>query len=101
MHAQRRFRSTRRPHENSPHVEIGRKRAHYQAELEKHGHSIEGRDIPMARLLALGKTLNTESQAGQGKPQRRRSSFHVRSPQLPPNPGLYAEEQAEATAVGF
>lgn len=42
------------PH--SPHVEIGRKRAFYQAELEKHGFSIEGRVTPMARLLAVGET---------------------------------------------
>ncbi|MEE2776922.1 MAG: LLM class flavin-dependent oxidoreductase [Acidobacteriota bacterium] len=42
------------PH--SSHQEIGRKRAFYEEELTKHGHSIEGRDIPMARLLAVGTT---------------------------------------------
>lgn len=42
------------PH--SPHLEIGRKRAYYEAELRRHGHSIEGRDIPMARLLAVAPT---------------------------------------------
>lgn len=46
------------PH--SPHVEIGRKRAYYEAELQKHGFAIGDRDIPMARLLAVG---NTESEA--------------------------------------
>jgi alkanesulfonate monooxygenase SsuD/methylene tetrahydromethanopterin reductase-like flavin-dependent oxidoreductase (luciferase family) len=38
------------------HAEIARKRELYRTELEKHGHSIEGRDIPMARLLAIGET---------------------------------------------
>lgn len=42
------------PH--SPHIEIGRKRSYYEAELKKNGHSIKGRDIPMARLVAVGKT---------------------------------------------
>ena len=42
------------PH--SPHREIGRKRALYREVLEANGHSFEGRDIPMARLLAVAKT---------------------------------------------
>lgn len=42
------------PH--APHIEIGRKRAFYKAELERHGFSDEGRDIPMARLLAVAET---------------------------------------------
>jgi luciferase family oxidoreductase group 1 len=39
------------PH--SSHVEIARKRAFYREQLEAHGHSIEGREIPIARLLAI------------------------------------------------
>lgn len=42
------------PH--SSHAEIGRKRQSYVASLEKHGYSIAGRDIPVARLLAVAKT---------------------------------------------
>jgi len=42
------------PH--SSHAEIASKRELYRAELEKHGHSIAGRDLPMARLLAVAET---------------------------------------------
>ncbi|MCZ6544081.1 MAG: LLM class flavin-dependent oxidoreductase [Chloroflexi bacterium] len=42
------------PH--SSHAEIGRKREQYRQTLEAHGHSIEGRTIPVARLLALAET---------------------------------------------
>lgn len=42
------------PH--SSHLEIGRKREYYRTELEKHGHSISGRDTPMARLIAIAPT---------------------------------------------
>ena len=38
------------------HAEIGEQRALYQRELEAHGHSIEGREIPMARLIAIAPT---------------------------------------------
>ena len=42
------------PH--SSHAEIASKRELYRAELEKHGHSIAGRELPMARLLAVAET---------------------------------------------
>ena len=42
------------PH--ASHIEIGRKRAFYKSELEKHGFTDKGRDIPMARLLAIAET---------------------------------------------
>ncbi len=42
------------PH--STHAEIAGKRELYRSELEKHGFSIEGRDIPMARLLAVAES---------------------------------------------
>jgi alkanesulfonate monooxygenase SsuD/methylene tetrahydromethanopterin reductase-like flavin-dependent oxidoreductase (luciferase family) len=42
------------PH--SAHVEIARKRELYREKLEAHGHSFEGREIPMARLLAVAET---------------------------------------------
>jgi alkanesulfonate monooxygenase SsuD/methylene tetrahydromethanopterin reductase-like flavin-dependent oxidoreductase (luciferase family) len=39
------------PH--SPHAEIGRKHARYLERLEAAGHALGGREIPMARLLAV------------------------------------------------
>lgn len=42
------------PH--SAHAEIARKRALYRETLEANGHSIEGREIPVARLLAVART---------------------------------------------
>jgi len=42
------------PH--ASHRDIAQKRALYADELEKAGHSIAGREIPMARNIALGKT---------------------------------------------
>ncbi len=42
------------PH--ASHEEIGRKRRHYADELAKHGYSIEGREIPTARLVAVAET---------------------------------------------
>jgi len=40
------------PH--SAHRDLGHKRRYYAERLEAAGFSIEGRDLPMARLLALG-----------------------------------------------
>ncbi len=42
------------PH--SAHVEIARKRELYRTRLEANGHAFEGREIPMARLLAVAET---------------------------------------------
>ncbi len=42
------------PH--STHAEIARKRELYREQLEAHGLSIDGRDIPMARLIAIART---------------------------------------------
>lgn len=42
------------PH--ATHLEIAKKRAHYKDALEAAGHSFAGRDIPMARTLAMGAT---------------------------------------------
>jgi alkanesulfonate monooxygenase SsuD/methylene tetrahydromethanopterin reductase-like flavin-dependent oxidoreductase (luciferase family) len=42
------------PH--ATHPEIAAKRELYREQLEAHGHSIEGRQIPMARLLAVAET---------------------------------------------
>ena len=42
------------PH--ATHEEIKEKRELYRQTLEAHGHSIEGRDIPMARLIAIAPT---------------------------------------------
>jgi len=42
------------PH--AAHVEIARKRELYRTRLEAHGHSFAGREIPMARLVAVAPT---------------------------------------------
>ena len=42
------------PH--SAHADIAAKRERYRTSLEAHGHSIAGREIPMARLLAVAET---------------------------------------------
>ena len=42
------------PH--STHQEIGQKWEYYRDQLEQHGHSIAGRETPMARLLAIAPT---------------------------------------------
>jgi alkanesulfonate monooxygenase SsuD/methylene tetrahydromethanopterin reductase-like flavin-dependent oxidoreductase (luciferase family) len=42
------------PH--SSHTQIGEKRAFYRDALARHGFSIEGRDVPMARLVAIART---------------------------------------------
>jgi alkanesulfonate monooxygenase SsuD/methylene tetrahydromethanopterin reductase-like flavin-dependent oxidoreductase (luciferase family) len=52
--AQRGFSILMDPH--SSHADLARKRELYRSELEKHGHTIAGRDLPMARLLAVGET---------------------------------------------
>jgi alkanesulfonate monooxygenase SsuD/methylene tetrahydromethanopterin reductase-like flavin-dependent oxidoreductase (luciferase family) len=38
------------------HAELGAKRAHYGERMAAAGHSADGRDIPMARLIAIGST---------------------------------------------
>lgn len=42
------------PH--STHAELGKKRTLYEQQLEAHGYTIAGRDIPMARLLAIASS---------------------------------------------
>jgi alkanesulfonate monooxygenase SsuD/methylene tetrahydromethanopterin reductase-like flavin-dependent oxidoreductase (luciferase family) len=39
------------PH--STHAEIARKRESYRTQLEQHGHALAGRELPMARLVAV------------------------------------------------
>ena len=53
------------PH--STHSRIGEKRELYRRILDQHGHSIEGREIPMARLIACAPTrAEAERIARQG-----------------------------------
>ena len=51
------------PH--SPHVEIGRKWEFYRTELEKHGFTVDGRDTPMARLLAVAESRDVAAAGAQ------------------------------------
>ena len=55
------------PH--SAHRDLGRKRRYYAERLEAAGFSIDGRDLPMARLLALG---DSDSGGRGGRAARRR-----------------------------
>jgi alkanesulfonate monooxygenase SsuD/methylene tetrahydromethanopterin reductase-like flavin-dependent oxidoreductase (luciferase family) len=52
--AQRGFTIMMDPH--SPHGEIARKRELYRRQLEAAGHRMDGREIPMARLVAVAET---------------------------------------------
>jgi alkanesulfonate monooxygenase SsuD/methylene tetrahydromethanopterin reductase-like flavin-dependent oxidoreductase (luciferase family) len=48
-------------------LDLGQKRDIYRKALEAHGHTITGRDIPMARLLAVAETEQAaEAMARQG-----------------------------------
>jgi len=60
------------PH--SAHADLGRKRRYYAEKLEAAGFSIEGRDLPMARLLALG-----DSEAEAEEVARRGAEWIVNS----------------------
>jgi len=51
------------PH--ATHPEIAAKRDYYKSELESHGFSIGGRDIPMARTVALGDTQQEAEEIGR------------------------------------
>jgi alkanesulfonate monooxygenase SsuD/methylene tetrahydromethanopterin reductase-like flavin-dependent oxidoreductase (luciferase family) len=42
------------PH--STHVELGEKKKFYKQKMGEYNHSLEGRDVPMARLLAIDST---------------------------------------------
>ena len=53
------------PH--ASHAEIGRKRALYERDLQAAGHHLGGRDLPVARLLAVAATsAEAEAIARQG-----------------------------------
>jgi alkanesulfonate monooxygenase SsuD/methylene tetrahydromethanopterin reductase-like flavin-dependent oxidoreductase (luciferase family) len=52
------------PH--STHVELGEKKKFYRQKLKEYGYSLEGRDIPMARLLAID---STDAAAAEGARQ--------------------------------
>jgi len=51
------------PH--SSHAEIAKKYALYGDELAKHGHRLEGRETPMARLLAVAETAEKAEQTAR------------------------------------
>ncbi len=51
------------PH--ATHPEIARKRAFYEQALQAAGHSMAGRDIPMARTLAMGATAAEAEDVGR------------------------------------
>ncbi len=52
------------PH--SPHEQLGQKYALFRRELAAHGHRVEGRDTPMARLLAVADSAEEAEQVARG-----------------------------------
>ncbi len=75
------------PH--STHKEIGQKRLLYQQILEENGFSIDGRVLPMARLLAIG---NTEAEAE--RVARDGAKWTLRS-YVDPRPGPRAKDPVD------
>lgn len=78
------------PH--SSHREIARKRELYRSKLQSHGHSIAGRELPIARFIAIASTPReaedvarrgaqwlVASYAHQGPPKMRRDSVEVQA----------------------
>lgn len=61
--AERGFTIMMDPH--ATHPEIAGKREQYKVALEGAGHSIAGRDIPMARTLAMGATMEEAQAVGR------------------------------------
>jgi alkanesulfonate monooxygenase SsuD/methylene tetrahydromethanopterin reductase-like flavin-dependent oxidoreductase (luciferase family) len=52
------------PH--SPHAEIARKHARYRERLHAAGHALDGREIPMARLLAIADSAGEAEEVARG-----------------------------------
>ena len=80
------------PH--ASHRDIATKRAMYGDELAKAGHSMDGREIPMARNIALGKT---EAEAEEIARSGARFMF---GSYLPPGVGAVAPTQKGAPVPG-
>ena len=81
------------PH--SSHSEIARKHRHYYEVLERNGHSTDGRDIPMARFIAVAETeTKAEEVARQGAAWTVKSYFNPsKTPGFPKkNDMMLAEE---------
>ncbi len=78
------------PH--SSHLEIARKRAFYREQLEAHGHSIAGREIPIARLLAVADTDEEALEVA-----RQGAAWTVQS-YARPKPGAFDLRSPEARA---
>src|SRR5262249_57294947 len=56
------------PH--STHAELGEKKKLYRQKLAEYGHSFAGRDIPMARLLAVASNSAEAAEGGPPSAQR-------------------------------
>ena len=52
------------PH--AAHRDIGRKRQYYFEKLKEAGHAVEGRELPIARLVALGDTAEKARETARG-----------------------------------
>src|SRR5262245_21466123 len=72
------------PH--ATHADIGKKRALYHQVLTEHGHSTEGRVIPIARLLAVGATDKEAEDVARAGAQWTVSSYSNPSKRSGPPP---------------
>jgi alkanesulfonate monooxygenase SsuD/methylene tetrahydromethanopterin reductase-like flavin-dependent oxidoreductase (luciferase family) len=69
---------------------VARQHEVYRKELENHGHSIVGRDLPMARLLAVAETERAAAEIAQRGAQWLVASY------VNPSKGAVAVAQAAA-----
>ena len=70
------------PH--ASHAEIGRKRALYRETLAAHGHTPAGREIPIARLLAVAPTEREAEEVARAGAQWTVGSYAARRSARPP-----------------
>ena len=80
------------PH--ASHADIAIKRALYQRELEKAGYSMSGREIPIARNVALGKTQEEAEQVARNGAKFMFGSY------LPPGVGSARSAAQKTTPPG-
>ncbi len=84
------------PH--ATHVEIGNKRRLYDETLKANGHSIEGREIPMARLIALAPTAEAAKDVAREGAKWTVSSY-LKSRTVSEDPGVVIDRYVDETTI--
>jgi alkanesulfonate monooxygenase SsuD/methylene tetrahydromethanopterin reductase-like flavin-dependent oxidoreductase (luciferase family) len=94
------------PH--SSHTEIAVKRTLYAEEMARHGHAVEGRDIPVARLVAVAPTRSEAEEVARRGARWTLSSYYgpelraqhaVRTPDAAPPPSDPVERYLDSVMV--